>query len=227
MRPYFITASGTDIGKTLVTASLCWQLRQQRKTVTALKPVISGYSAMDMNNDSGVILRSCGLTPTPHIIESISPWRYHAPLSPDMAAAIEGNPVPPKALEQFCREHAQLESDVLLVEGVGGVMAPINGTYTVIDWMSALGWPVILVTGSYLGAISHTLTALEAIDRRGLKLQALIVSESPGSAVALEDTAASLEKFLRKTIPVVKIPRIATKEATWQHAPSIHWLCDE
>ena len=58
MKPFFITSTGTGIGKTLTTTSLCWQLRQQGKSVTALKPVISGYDPIDLDNDSAKILKS-------------------------------------------------------------------------------------------------------------------------------------------------------------------------
>ena len=63
--PFFITGAGTEIGKTLVTTSLCWQLKQRGHQVTALKPVITGYDAKDDNNDAALILKSCGVTASP------------------------------------------------------------------------------------------------------------------------------------------------------------------
>src|SRR5271170_2710815 len=101
MKSFFITSTGTDIGKTLTTCSLCWQMRNHGKTVTALKPVISGYNPLDLNNDSAKILKSCGLTPTPVLMETISPWRYAQPIAPNMAAALRGNPVDFNALVKF------------------------------------------------------------------------------------------------------------------------------
>ena len=87
---FFITSTGTGIGKTLVTASLCWQLQKEGESVTALKPVISGYDATDLTNDSAQILMGCGVEPTPSAQEAISPWRFRAPLAPTMAAAKDG-----------------------------------------------------------------------------------------------------------------------------------------
>jgi dethiobiotin synthetase len=226
MRPFFITASGTNVGKTLVTTALCSQLQQEGKAVTAIKPVISGYNPKDMGCDSALILRSCGVTPTPQLMEVISPWRYEAFLAPNMAAAIEGNPVDLNKLVEFCREHTSVESDIVLCEGVGGIMAPINDQHTVLDWIQELAWPVIMVCGSYLGAISHTLTAIESLKARGVSPKALILSETDGSTVLLADTATTLEKFLPPSIPIVKLPLIAPQDEIWTKVPLISWLCD-
>lgn len=225
MQPYFITSTGTGIGKTLLTCALAWQLRQLGRSVTALKPVISGYDPDDMTIDSALILQSCGIQPTGALMETISPWRYRAALAPVMAAAQEDHPIDIRQLFDFCREHAELDTDILLTEGVGGVMAPLTSRHTVLDWMVALNWPVILTTGTYLGTISHTLTALEVLRSRGLTLQALVISESSHDPVSLDETATVMEKFLPKTIPIVKIPRITASDALWKHVPPISWLC--
>jgi len=222
MTKFFITSTGTGIGKTLVTTSLCWQLRQSGENVTALKPIISGYDAADMSNDSAQILQSCGIEPSAAEQERISPWRYKAPLAPNMAAAREGNPVDLAALVAFCKSQT---AEMLLVEGVGGIMAPLNAQHTVLDWMSALNWPVLLVAGSYLGAISHTLSADEVLRAKNLPIRAVIVSESRDSGVSLADTVDTLKKFLPRAIPVVELPVLNTKEALWKDAPPLSWLC--
>lgn len=226
MQPYFITSSGTNVGKTMVTCTLCWQLRHTGKKVTALKPIISGFNPADMSNDTARILKSCGLTPTPEMVAAISPWRYAPELAPNMAAALENKPAP--LLDEvvgFCREHESVKTDILLVEGVGGVMVPLNQEHTVLDWMQTLGWPVILVVGSYLGSISHTLTALEVLKARGLAVAAMIVSESHQSNVSLADTVATLEQFVSKDIPVLKMPRAIESDEIWKSQPLISWIC--
>jgi dethiobiotin synthetase len=83
-------------------------------------------------------------------------------------------------------------------------MVPLDGERTVLDVMMALQLPVILVTGSYLGTISHTLTALDALFQRGLKVMVTIVSETPGSTVPLGDTVAAIARFVE---PVIGLPR--------------------
>jgi dethiobiotin synthetase len=226
MQPFFVTSSGTEIGKTLVTTTLCWQLKRAGKNVTALKPVISGYDPKDKQSDTALILQSLGVPPSPQVMEFISPWRYALPLAPAMAAAKEGNAVDLQKLIAFCREHAEMANDFLLIEGVGGVMAPLNDTATMLDWMRALKWPAFLVAGTYLGSLSHTLTAYEVLKNRGIPVRALVLSESERSSVSLDDTAKALEKFLPASIPVVKLPRIAAREEMWKHLPSISWICD-
>jgi dethiobiotin synthetase len=225
MQPFFITGTGTDIGKTLVTTTLCWQLRQMGKQVTALKPVITGYTPDDPFSDSALILKSSGLLSSPQLIETISPWRYKAAIAPNIAAAREGKPaVDVDAIVKYCREHAMLQSDVLLVEGAGGLMAPINDHHTTLDVMRTLAWPVILVTGSYLGSLSHTLSAVEVLRSRGLTIRALIVNQSEKSPVSLDETAATLQRFMPSDILIVKLPRLSGKEELWKATPLISWV---
>ena len=86
-------------------------------------------------------------------------------------------------------------------------MSPVTADHVMLDWMEALGLPVILVAGSYLGTISHTLTALDVLARRGLTAAALVVSETPGSPVRLEDTRDTIARFAPQ-IDVVVLPRL-------------------
>lgn len=226
MQPFFITSSGTDVGKTHLMTTLCWQLKNAGKKVTAIKPVLTGYVPGDNNNDSSRILKSCGISPTPALVEAITPWRYREPLSPNIAAAKENLPdVDFHALVKFCREHTNLTNDILLAEGAGGVMAPINDDKTVLDLIKELKWPVILVVGSYLGTISHTLTAVEVLKNHDISLHALVVNESPKSDVKLEDTVATFEKFISRDTPIIKLPRVEKLEA-WQHMPLITWVVE-
>jgi dethiobiotin synthetase len=206
MSAYFITATGTDVGKTFVAAGLVRTLRAQGKAVRALKPVVSGFDmAKARASDPGVLLEAMGEAVTQETVARISPWRYAAPLSPDMAAAREGREIDFDALIAFCRKAAP---GTLLVEGVGGVMVPLDARHTVLDWMAALQIPAILVAGSYLGAISHTLTAADAVMRAGVAIAALVVNDSGDGAVPLADTAATLRRFLPAT-PIATIPRVA------------------
>ena len=225
MTPLFITATGTGMGKTAVTTALCWQLRAQNQSVAAIKPVISGYKENDLTSDSALILQSCGITPTPEAVHAISPWRYEAPLAPNLAAAREGNPIDLPALVDFCRDYEALTTGQLFIEGVGGIHAPLTNQHTVADWMEALNWPVILICGSYLGALSHTLSTLEVLRYRGLKVKALIISESENSSVSLQDTATTLEQFVQHTTPVLQIPRLSASANPWQHWPHLSWIC--
>lgn len=195
--------------------------------MSALKPVISGFDARDAENDTARILRSCGLPAEPKMMDIISPWQFKTPLTPSMAARAEEKPmVDMDKLVAFCRDYHVLKSDFLLVEGVGGVMAPMTKKHTVLDWMVALNWPIILVVGSYLGAISHTLTALETLRTNGLKVAALVVSESFPADVSLADTTMALENFVPRDVPIVKIPRLRDGAEPWKDVPSISWIVE-
>lgn len=227
MNNFFITASGTAVGKTLLTTALCWQLRQQGRKVTALKPLATGFSEADDESDPALIIRSCGLTPTLSMIETIAPWRYAASLAPSMAAPKEKDAVDFNALLRFCREHENLASDVTLIEGVGGVMAPLTDNKTVLDWMQHLRWPVILAGGTYLGAISHMLTAYEALKARSIPVRAVVISESERSTVGLQDTVNTLQAFLSQDMPMLKIPRLHAQRELWKQAPLISWIVSD
>jgi dethiobiotin synthetase len=85
---------------------------------------------------------------------------------------------------------------MMLVEGVGGAMVPLATPHTVRDWIAELGLPVLLVAGSYLGTISHTLTAAEALHAKGVNIATVVLSESETSPVPLEETAAAIGQFL-------------------------------
>jgi dethiobiotin synthetase len=207
MSAYFVTATGTDIGKTFVTAGLIRALREAGRKVEALKPVVSGFDiATAALSDPGVLLEALGEPVTPEALARLSPWQFAAPLSPDMAAAREERFIEFDALVTLCQNAVRAADGTLLIEGVGGVMVPLDGRNTVLDWMRALGLPLIVVTGSYLGTISHTLTALEVIARARLKVAALVINDSGDGAVPMEETVATLRRFAG--VPTLTLPRV-------------------
>jgi dethiobiotin synthetase len=206
MTAIFVTATGTDIGKTFVSVGLIRELRRRGRAVAALKPIASGFEEWSAPaSDPARLLAALGVPASAAAIARIAPFRYRAPLSPDMAAAREGREVDFDALVAFCRKEIGSRSDVLLIEGIGGVMVPLDAEHTVLDWMAALDLPVLLVAGSYLGTISHTLTALASLQQRALVPAAIVVSETDGSTVPLEDTAASIARFV-DAAPVIPLP---------------------
>jgi dethiobiotin synthetase len=215
MSAFFVTGSGTDVGKTFVTAALVRRLKAQGRIVEALKPVVSGYNADNpAGSDPAILLEALGLAVTEENLAQISPWRYRAPLSPDMAAATEGRAIDAAALVAFCTRAIGAARDVLLIEGAGGVMAPVGARQTQADLMSALDIPLIFVAGSYLGAISHALTGLDAVKCRGLELRALVVDETPGSSVDLMGACASLGNFTSAPVLALRRANPAANEAT-------------
>jgi len=198
----FVAGAGTDIGKTYVACALLRALREAGRPVLALKPVVSGLATMggpDFDaSDTARLLEAAGVALTCDAVEACSPWRFAAPLSPDMAAAAEGRTLAlADVIDWSRRQIAQAApGDVVLIEGVGGVMSPIAQDGLVLDWIAALAQPVLLVCGSYLGAISHALTALAALRGRGVEVAGLLVSETHGATVPLDATISALERYL-------------------------------
>src|SRR4030095_3892876 len=103
------------------------------------------------------------------------------------AAQREGRAIAFQELVEFCRRAMAARRGVLLVEGIGAVRVPLDARHSVLDLMSMLRIPIILVAGSYVGTLSHTLTALEVVARRNVDIAAVVVSESNRSAVSLAD----------------------------------------
>jgi dethiobiotin synthetase len=205
---YFVTSTGTDVGKTFVTAGLIRTLRVSNQAVAALKPVVSGYdSSVVETSDPAVLLAALGRPVAADEVERIAPWRFRAPLSPDLAAAREGRSIAFDELIAFSRAAIDNTKGILFIEGVGGIMVPLDGTRTVLDWMAALDIPLLLVVGGYLGTISHTLTALDVIAQRKLAIAAIVVSESERNPVELDDTVASIARF-SGGVEVIGLPRL-------------------
>ena len=209
MSAFFVTATGTDIGKTFITAGLIRHLRAQGEDARAFKPIVSGFEiANAAASDPGVLLEAMGDAITDESLNRISPWRFAAPLSPDMAAAREGKTLDFEKIVAACR--ARIGGGTLFMEGVGGVMVPLDARHTTLDLMAALKLPVIVVAGSYLGTLSHTLTAIHALRSRDIAIATLVVNESV-DAPPLAETAATLARFAHGA-PVTTIRRAPDAE---------------
>jgi dethiobiotin synthetase len=228
MTSLFVTSSGTDIGKTAVCCRLLDEL-PAGFPVRCNTPVATGFADMTIDaqpsatasdsettggtaleaTDTARLLAAQRLPVDLQHIEQTSPWRYRAALSADMAAAREGKTIPFDTLVDFC--HAPADVRLNLIEGIGGVMAPLDGRHTVLDWIAALACPAWLVVGSYLGTLSHTLTALQALKSRGIAVGAIVVSQSLDEPVPTDETVATLARFCATT-PVATLPRVAPAE---------------
>ncbi len=215
----FVTGTGTEIGKTVVTAALIRELRSRGEHPLGLKPVISGVPDPDgETSDTEILLEVQGLPLTNDEVAAISPWRFRAPLSPDMAARREGRAIDFSALVEFTRRAvAAREGGPVFVEGVGGVCVPLDDRHTVLDWIEASGLPALVVAGSYLGTLSHTLSAIATLEARGISIAGIVISESLESPVPLEESRATLRNFVGG-LPVALLPRVAGS-VPWERAP--------
>jgi dethiobiotin synthetase len=211
----FITATASDVGKTFVAASLIRHLRDMGRQVDAIKPIVEGYdSAQAAASDPGVLLAALGVPLSPEAVDRISPWRFRAAISPELAARQEHRGIDVEQVLAYCESVIERRRDILLIEGVGGIMVPLDQERTMLDVMMALRLPLILVTGSYPAAISHTLTALDSLFRREMSVIATIVSETPGSAVPLEDVVATIARYIEPVIGVPRQPRHGAPEGS-------------
>ena len=203
-RKYFITSTGTGIGKTYVTAALIRQAKALGLKVAATKPVISGFDKREIAaSDTGAILAALGEDLSPENVERISAFRFSAPLAPSMAARAEGRVLDCEALFARGRAFLRQDADLLLIEGVGGVMVPLDARNTVLDWIAALGAPAVLVVGDYLGTISHTLTAVEVLRMRGVELAAIVVSQGQANT-PFSDSPTEIAALLAP-LPVLRL----------------------
>ena len=220
MTTVFVTATGTEVGKTVVVRGLIKALRAQGRAVEALKPVVSGYDPHEAaGSDPGLLLAALGEPVTPEGIARISPFRFTEPVSPHLAARREGKKIDFNAVVELCRWRMQSCPGALVIEGVGGVMAPLEDRRTVLDWMVALNQPIILVAGSYLGTLSHTFSAVDVLERRSLPIAALVVNETAGSPVSFSDTVDSIRTFCAN-LDVQGLPWLANgnlDHAVFQH----------
>jgi dethiobiotin synthetase len=212
MSALFVSATGTDVGKTFITCGLSAHFRAQGTSVDAIKPVASGFDPAALAaSDAGALLAALGRPLTMAEVERITPWRFAAPLSPDMAAAREGRGIDFDAVAEFCRGAIAGDRGRVFIEGIGGIMVPLDGRHTVLDLATALRVPLLLVAGSYVGTISHTLTALQVLARRNIDIAAIVISESAASAATLDDTVDAIARF-SDSIGVVGIPRLSESD---------------
>lgn len=205
MQKFFITATGTDIGKTFVTAALAHQLTESGYEIEAKKPMISGYVDGDVN-DTEILLKAQGAKINQKNISICSPLRFREPTSPDYAAKLEHRKIAMSDLTEICKP--QGKPDYLLIEGVGGVSVPFNEDETILDLIVALKMPVILVAGSYLGSINHTLTTLATLKARLVTNVKIVISESADNPMPLQETVETIARFTE--LPIMVLPRCAS-----------------
>ena len=213
-RKVFVAGSHTDVGKTFVACALVRAARSAGLSAEALKPIASGFDPDDWTgSDPGRLLAALGREASSVELDRITPWRFAAPLAPPMAARLEGRSLTLEAVADLCAERlAASPADLFVLEGVGGLMSPLTDDATGLELMTALNLPVLLVGGGYLGAISHTLTALEVLRHRGLPVAAVVVSQDGGAdAPDFAATVALVADHARPT-PVLAAPRAGPTE---------------
>jgi len=179
----FVTGTGTEVGKTVVAAVVARTLAAEGKAVAVFKPAVTGLDE-DGEPDHALLRRAAGSAQTD---EEIAPYRYGPPASPHLAAALAGEEIEPGRLLAAARA-AEAGADVLVCEGVGGLLVPLSGAYLIRDLATDLDLPVIVAASPGLGTINHTLLTIEVARAAGLTVELVILTPWPGSPSAIEDS---------------------------------------
>lgn len=189
-RPFFFTGTGTDIGKTHVLCALLAARRAMGEHTRVLKPVASGFDPDALSaTDTIRLLRANGQELNAETVQAMTPWRFKAAISPDMAARLENRELRLTAVVNWCLDHLD-PAGPTLIEGAGGVMSPIAEDGLNLDLIRELDARPVLVAGNYLGTISHTLTALRALDGRCT----VIINQMAPGPVSAAETARTIAR---------------------------------
>ncbi|KJU84193.1 Dethiobiotin synthase [Candidatus Magnetobacterium bavaricum] len=213
VRGFFVTATDTGVGKTVVTALVALSLQQRGLRVAAMKPIETGCTLED-----GILVPADGMFVKTTLnldidIDTITPVRYALPLAPMVAAMMTGNPV---NLDLIRRAWQSLDGfDAVVVEGIGGLMVPISEGYFVCDMIKELALPVILVTAAGLGCINHTLLSIEFLRSHGITTAGLVINHNvcPDGKVA-NTTNPDIIKQLSPIDVIATVPFIQNIDRT-------------
>jgi dethiobiotin synthetase len=165
----FVTGTDTGVGKTRIAAALCVAYAAHGKRVAAMKPVASGcmQTRAGLRNDDAEALRAAMTVRAAY--GDVNPYAFEPAIAPHIAAMEAGCPIDFGLLDG-CYERLCVQSDVIIVEGAGGWLTPLDATRTFADLAVRWQLDVILVVGLRLGCLNHALLTAEAIEARGLKL---------------------------------------------------------
>lgn len=179
MKRYFVTGTDTGVGKTTASRALLAAARRRGMRCCAFKPIESGCdvdaSGALVADDERALHRAAA---TPDIEQPATVYRLRQPLSPHLAAAIDHTVIDLDAIYQRVRAIDTAGVDLLLVEGAGGLLVPINDNQLIADLAVALHFDVIIVARDGLGTINHTLLTVEAARSRGLTVSAVVLCSS-------------------------------------------------
>jgi dethiobiotin synthetase len=182
MRGLFVTATDTGVGKTALSAALLAAMAAAGERVSAHKPVVTGLGepAGAWAADHELLASVAGMTP-----EQVAPLRYHPAVSPHLAERLAGERIDPADLIARARA-AGSEGATLIVEGVGGLLAPLAESYTVRDLAVALKLPLLIAARPGLGTINHTLLTLQSARAAELEVRAVVLTPWPAKPSTME-----------------------------------------
>lgn len=209
-RGLFVAGTDTGVGKTLAACALLHGFAGLGLRAVGMKPVAAGATRRRgawHNDDVAQLLAASSIGVTP---PSINPYCFAPPIAPHIAAAEAGVPIRLSAIAAGYRRLARA-ADVVVVEGVGGLLVPLGRRSCASDIPRRLGLPVVLVVGLRLGCLNHALLTADAMQHRGLRLAGWIanridprMSRSDRNLDALRERLAAP---LLGVVPHVRDPR--------------------
>jgi len=192
MHRLFITGTDTGVGKTRIATALCLAFAAAGKRVAAMKPVASGCTRTPdglRNDDAMALLEAMNVRAR---YAEVNPYAFEPAIAPHIAAAEAGCSIEFEVLDR-CYERLSLQSDVIIVEGAGGWLAPLDARRTFADLAARWQLDVILVVGLRLGCLNHALLTAESIERRGLRLCGWVGNSADAEFTRREENISALE----------------------------------
>lgn len=221
MKGAFITATGTGVGKTWLATALATACKERGKRVVAIKPIETGVDPEPL--DANQLARACN---NPALATAPGLYRASEPLAP---YAIEKRGGPSvgslRILTKRIRELAE-DADYAIVEGVGGVLVPLDREHTIADLAAQLDLQTVVVARNALGVLSYTLTAVEALRRRKVSVRAIVlnhVDRDQRQDMSRTSNADVLADYLPR-IPIIRVPRVQSPSGMVDAAAELYKL---
>ena len=190
-KTYFVAGTDTDVGKTFVSVELLEDFKKQGKTTVAMKPVAAGVNA-DGRNEDALELMGAMTAELPY--RQVNPVCFEPAIAPHIAAEQVDKRVTAERLAGFAAGLAMSVNDILLVEGAGGWLCPLNNKETIADFAIRLKAPVILVVGMRLGCLNHALLSVAAIRAAGLPIAGWVANCIDPEMLNLTENIVSLQQ---------------------------------
>jgi dethiobiotin synthetase len=200
LRGFFVTGTGTDVGKTVVAAVIARALIRDGERVAVFKPVVTGSEQAGVSDPA--MLRRAADSEQPE--DEIAPYRFSAPVSPHLAAELAGETIDPRHLLNTAAAAASA-ADALVCEGVGGLLVPLAGRYLVRDLAADLGLATVIAASPGLGTINHTLLTIEAARAVGLDIAAVVLTPWSDQPNPIERSNRETIGFLGR-VPIKTLP---------------------
>lgn len=188
---YFVTGTGTGVGKTLVSCALLYAFAACGKSTVGMKPIAAG---VESGKWMDVELLAAASTVTASR-ELINPYALFPAIAPHIAAKQSGIQIDILAIRRACLELQKI-ADVVIVEGTGGFLVPVNEHQDSGHMAQALGMPVILVAGMQLGCINHALLTAQAVRAVGLPLAGWVANRTEPHMAAFDENVLALKQRL-------------------------------